>query len=381
VIDALTTPEDLPELAVPTSDGERRVRYRGESELRPERLEIVDDQTRAEDALKAMREGTWLVYRGHEAGLRQLYSALSRRVETKKRRQAGLAPSELFHRERAARQDRHRVLSRLCVELDADYALRLERAGDVREACRAAWGASDQPLLVSYRLLLGATGAYEWQRRGVPIRALGGRVFPRYGVFSPSRPSYVELVAEAPPPAGLCVFDIGTGTGVLGLLAAKTGASVVLGTDVDPRAVACARDNVERFSLSATVRVVQADLYPEGRADRLLFNPPWLPGKPRTLLDRSVFDPGSALLERYLAGAREHLTPGGEVWLVLGDLAERLGLRAETEVEERARRHGLALAWTRSKAAGALQGKPDEHDPLDALRREEQVLLRCFVPA
>mgnify|MGYP003352493047 CR=1 FL=1 len=64
------------------------------------------------------------------------------------------------------------------------------------------------------RELLGLNGAHEWRKKGVPVAALGGaHVHAHYGVFSPVRGEYIDLVAQAPLPAGVqtqsLAFDIG----------------------------------------------------------------------------------------------------------------------------------------------------------------------------
>ena len=97
--------------------------------------------------------------------------------------------------------------------------------------------------MASLRELLGLIGAYEWRRKGVEIPALGGdRIHPHYGVFSPVRGEYVDLVAQAPLPAGDTAFDIGVGTGVLSAVLARRGLARVIATDQDARALACARE-------------------------------------------------------------------------------------------------------------------------------------------
>lgn len=74
-------------------------------------------------------------------------------------------------------------------------------------------------------------------QEGVDIPALGGaRIHPHYGVFSPVRGEYVDLVAKAPLPSQALAFDIGTGTGVLAAVLAKRGVKRVVGTDQDARA-------------------------------------------------------------------------------------------------------------------------------------------------
>ena len=124
--------------------------------------------------------------------------------------------------------------------------------------------------------------------RGDP--ALGGdRIHPHYGVFSPVRGEYVDLVAQAPLPAGDTAFDIGVGTGVLSAVLARRGLARVIATDQDARALACARENLERLGLTNRVELVQADLFPPGRAragglqSALAAGPPQLAGRIRGL--------------------------------------------------------------------------------------------------
>ncbi len=113
------------------------------------------------------------------------------------------------------------------------------------------------------RELLGMIGAYEWRRKGVEIPALEARIHPRYGVFSPVRGEYVDLVANEPLPAKTLAFDIGTGTGVLSAVLARRGVRRVVATDMDERALACARDNIARLGYDKQVEVIAADLFPE----------------------------------------------------------------------------------------------------------------------
>jgi SAM-dependent methyltransferase len=342
-------------------------------------MECVGDQTRADAALERLRAGTPLLYRGDERNARQLLAALQRRVGSRLDR-PGRCAAERFHELRAARRETQRLLARLFVELAPGYRLVLGHASDVAPACVAAWGPSgEQSRLVPLRELLGVVGAFEWQRRGIAVPGLGGRIHPHYGVFAPTRPAYVELLAEAIDPAGRRVFDLGTGTGVLALLAAARGAREVVATDVDPCAVRCARENAERLGLAARVRVELRDLYPEGQADLVLANPPWIPGEPHTPLERAVYDPDDAFLEGFLAGLAAHLGPGGSGWLLLSDLPERLGLRPGDFLETRARTHGLEIHTRRDRPPGGRG--PDPRDPLHAERAAERIRLFGLRPA
>jgi methylase of polypeptide subunit release factors len=266
----------------------------------------------------------------------------------------------------------------LLIRLGEDHGIALRRAPDIRLACTEAYGPGDGPSLVALRELLGVIGAHEWRARGIDIPAIGGRIHPHYGVFAPTRSEYVDLVASAPLPAGGAsidaAFDIGTGTGVLAAVLARRGIRRVVATDRDPRALACARENVARLGLAKQVEVVQADLFPEGRAALVVCNPPWVPARPSSPLEHGIYDPESRMLLGFLRALPAHLEPGGEGWLILSDLAEHLGLRSRSELLAAFDAAGLTVV-------GRLDARPthprasDPADPLHAARAAEVTSL------
>jgi len=321
-----------------------------------------------------------------------LLQALARRIDGPPRSGRGEvgAPSspaqasmtERFHRERQARGRRARLLGMLLVPMDPGHQVPLRRAPDVQAACDEAWGPSEAPCVVALRELLGVIGAHEWRKAGVAIPALGnGRIHAHYGVFSPVRGEYLELLGRAPLPRALeaCprAFDIGTGTGVLAALLARRGVPRVIATDLNERALACARDNIGRLGLGATVEVVRADLFPDagvGPAALAVCNPPWVPARPGSALEAAVYDPDSAMLRGFLAGLAARLAPGGEGWLILSDLAEHLGLRSREELLGWIAAAGLqvlARLDTRPVHARARDGA----DPLHRARAAEVTSL------
>lgn len=351
----------------------------------PAELHPVDDWMDADTAWRRMRGGEFLLYTGDYRNAQQLLTAVRRRLSRSLERQARRRPppplAEAFHAERQARLAEHELLSRLVVALDSEYRLELRRAPEVREMCLQVWGEPEAAhTVVSLRELLGMIGATEWRRKGVAVRALGGqRVHPYYGVFAPTRQEYVDLVASAPMPQGVrLAFDIGTGTGVLALLLARRGAERVVATETDPRAVACARENVERLGLADRIEVQPVDLFPEGRADLVVCNPPWVPAEARTPVDRAIFDPEGRFLARFLSGLPEHLGEGGQGWLVLSDLAERLGLRPPGYLEEAFAQAGLRAAWVRQVPPRHPKAY-DKSDPLHEARSREVTRLYCLV--
>jgi len=364
--------------------GERRsALWRSESGWpAPKKVAIADDTMAADTAYRLALDGTALLWRGDFQNARQLVQALARRIDHKgsraRRAKAGKAPAtptEQFHRHRLAQLQRARTLAMLVIPFDADYTIPLRRAPDVKEACLEAWGPSNEPCVASLRELLGLIGAHEWRRKGVPIPALDDRIHPWYGVFSPVRGEYVELVAQAPlPPGAKLAFDIGAGTGVLSSVLARRGLPRVVATDMDERALGCARENVERLGLSKQVEIVKADLFPEGQADVVVCNPPWLPGKPSSAIEYAIYDPDSRMLRGFLGGLKDHLAPGGEGWLILSDLAEHLGLRSREQLLGWIAAAGLAVAGRHDvRPTHAKAFDPD--DPLHAARSAEVTSL------
>ncbi len=359
----------------------RSARWRSESGVAPPKSVVVaDDRMTADAAYRLACEGTAILWRGDFQNARQLLQALARRLERKPRRagrkppKPATSPAEAFHLYRLAQSQRARTLGMLLLPFEADHVIPLRRAPDVRLACTEAYGPDDGPYLASLRELLGLIGAHEWRKKGVEIPALGARIHPHYGVFSPVRGEYVGLVAEAPLPSRALAFDIGTGTGVLAAVLARRGVARVVATDQDPRALECARENMQGLGLGAQVEVVQADLFPAGRAPLVVCNPPWLPARPSSPLEHAVYDPESRMLRGFLAGLAAHLEPGGEGWLVLSDLAEHLGLRPRAELLAAIDAAGLIVV-DRMDVRPHHPRAADETDPLHAARAAELTSL------
>ncbi|MFE7272114.1 methyltransferase [Streptomyces sp. NPDC057623] len=346
----------------------------------PGRVVGADDRTTAATAHRLACEGTALLWRGDFHNARRLLKAMGRRIDRKPPLR-GDSPADAFHLHRRARGHRARVLGRLLVLLADDYGLDLRRAPDVRQACTEAYGPPSGPMAVSLTELLGVTGAHQWRTKGVEVPALGARVHPHYGVFSPVRGEYVDLVAQAPLPAPTdrragrrTAFDLGSGTGVLAAVLARRGIDHVVATDISPRALACARDNVRRLDLTGRVDIVGPRLFPDGRADLVVCNPPWIPARPTSAVEQGVYDPGGGMLRDFLAGLAARLEPGGEGWLILSDLAEHLGLRTRGELLAGIEAAGLRVL-DRTDTRPRHPRARDTADPLHAARAAEVTSL------
>ncbi|GGZ87171.1 methyltransferase [Streptomyces bluensis] len=346
----------------------------------PQRTVVADDRMKANDAYRQACEGTALLWQGDFHNARRLLQAMGRRIDRKQPRPS-TSPSESFHLHRRSSSHRARVLGRLLVLLDEDYTLGLRRAPDVRQACLEAYGPPKGPIAVSLRELLGVIGAHQWRLKGVDVPALGTRIHPHYGVFSPVRGEYVNLVAHTPlppatrhSPATSTAFDLGTGTGVLAAVLAHRGINRVVATDSSPRALACARENVHRLALTDRIDVSGPDLFPEGRADLIVCNPPWLPARPTGSVEQGVYDPDSTMLRGCLAGLSAHLRPGGEGWLILSDLAEHLGLRTRQQLLDAIQAAHLSVVEKIDTKPRHPRSK-DTTDPLHTARSAETTSL------
>lgn len=343
----------------------------------PRRVVLADDRMPADEAFRLAAEGTALLWRGDFNNARQLLQAMARRLDRRRKNVEpgkGVSPED-FHRYRLGRAQRARILGMLLLPFEAGFRIPLRRAPDVSAACKEAYGEEGGDFVATLRELLGVIGAHEWRRKGVPVTALGTRIHPHYGVFSPVRGEYVDLVASAPLPEHCrLAFDIGTGTGVLAAVLARRGLERVVATDTDARAMACATDNIQRLGLAARVEVVKADLFPPGQARLVVCNPPWLPGRAATALENAVYDPDGRMLRGFLAGLSAHLAPGGEGWLILSDLAEHLGLRSRGELLASYAAAGLEVAG-RLEAAPIHGRASDPGDPLHAARCRETTSL------
>jgi release factor glutamine methyltransferase len=160
------------------------------------------------------------------------------------------------------------------------------------------------------------------------------------GVFAPHLTQSAALYAEwLPYPVGGSFCEIGSGTGYLSVLAALHGCAEVTATDLNPVAVENSRRNAERHGVADRVEVHCGDLFSaipgDRRFDVIFWNSNFIetdqPAPAEDPLHPALFDEGYRAHEGYLAGARAHLNPGGQLLLGFTDLgnAERLAELAE----------------------------------------------------
>jgi methylase of polypeptide subunit release factors len=182
-------------------------------------------------------------------------------------------------------------------------------------------------------------------------------VFPT--VFRPRNKAGCLSAVKARP--GDAVLDIGTGTGLIGLLTAKQGARRVVATDINPAACRNARHNARRLGFEGIFDVREVSLeHPEAfaviapgeRFDLIVTDPPFRNFRPKKMREYALGDFNYDLLKSILAGAREHLTESGRLLLFQGyregisltfELAGENGLQARILCPQATREELLAM--------------------------------------
>lgn len=346
----------------------------------PKNIRIADDTTSAKEAYKLVCEGTAFLYKGDFQNAKQMLQAITRKFDIKP-----IQPAEnltqAFHQHRARQIQRANIANKILIELNHG-SCDLKRAPNTKDAVAGALIINAKvdkvpaKLVLSLRELLGMVGAHEWRKKGVYIDALSANIHAHYGVYSPVRGEYLELINNAPLNNFKTAFDIGTGTGVIAAILVNRGIKKVIATDNNIRALNCASENIAQLGLKEYIEVEQANLFPSGfkKADLIVCNPPWLPAKANAPIEHAIYDPNSQMLKSFLAGVKAHLNEDGEAWLVMSDLAEHLGLRSTEDLQKWITEAGLTVV-EKLDIAPKHAKSADQSDPLYAARSKEVTSL------
>ena len=140
------------------------------------------------------------------------------------------------------------------------------------------------------------------------------------------------VMAEVRP--GERVLDMGTGSGVNGILAARNGAAVVA-VDINPVALDAARANAVRNGVDDRITVQHSDVFStvEGRFDVMVFDPPFRWFRPRDLLETAMTDEGYRAMTTFFRQVRQHLTSGARMLIFFGTTGDIGYLRGLIEQE------------------------------------------------
>lgn len=177
------------------------------------------------------------------------------------------------------------------------------------------------------------------QLRPHPISVLGLDLIVMPEVFSPEYGEGSKMLGQCLkgwPRENESVLEIGTGTGILAILAAAHAESVIA-TDICYNASSCARSNINKHGLSGKISVRQGDLFAPietgSKFSLIIFNLPFMETSVSEDEDsdllRAMYDPGHRTLKRFFEEVTKYLSDKGRVLLAFsncGDVAlmERL---------------------------------------------------------
>ena len=120
-------------------------------------------------------------------------------------------------------------------------------------------------------------------------------------------------------PKGSTVLDMGTGSGILAIFAAKN-AKKVIATDISPEAIENVELNVKLNALSKKIEIRRGNLFKpiSEKFDVILFNPPYFPLKPKTYMEAAwCCGTNYFFLRKFLKNAKKHLNSKGIIQISL----------------------------------------------------------------
>jgi release factor glutamine methyltransferase len=164
------------------------------------------------------------------------------------------------------------------------------------------------------------------KRRNTTVTwAAGFRLTVRPTVFHPryfiTSEFFASIIGQLDL-SGKRVVDVGTGSGILALAAARAGAAKVTAVDINPIAALNAAENARANGLGKSIMAVCSNLLsalaPRAQFDVIISSPPSFPGEPRDLADRAWHaGPNYRDVASFFDQARARLVPGGRVYILL----------------------------------------------------------------
>ncbi|MFE2752611.1 methyltransferase [Actinosynnema sp. NPDC059335] len=200
------------------------------------------------------------------------------------------------------------------------------------------------------------------------LMGLDWTVLPEVWPPDPATESFTSALPFGP---GTRFLEIGCGAGVTSVVAARSGCARVVAADINPAAVANTELNAKAHDVAGAVEARTSDLFgdlgPADVFDLVVSNPPLVRARENRTYDRpierSVFDPGYALHQRFFHEVKPHLADGARVYMntsdTMGDpksivaLAGRMGFAVRKHRSNRIEIPGALIGWTPAIADAA----------------------------
>lgn len=123
---------------------------------------------------------------------------------------------------------------------------------------------------------------------------------------------------------GKRVLDVGCGSGVISSMIAASGASLVIGTDINPNAIKNCHINAQKLKVENISRFYTGDLFQplvgkEGSFDIIFANLPFADAVPADILESAFFDPELRSIKQFITQLQDWLADDGKAYVCLSD--------------------------------------------------------------
>jgi len=314
-----------------------------------------DGGTEISYAVEALIEGYYvLVLDFFSSGLKIL-SSLKRELQTNE--------DTSYQKQREARERFQKISNRLLLEVD-------QHRLSVKKAPRIGWFKILYPELETFLLpfpqVQGLNSSWQWYKKGSYIPVLHKKIYPWYATYFPTRYEHLDLFEDYLKQYHgdkTSAIDVGVGSGVLSMQLLKNGFKNIIATDSNPNAILGMSHYISK-KLLKNVDLYHGDLFAgyEGKANLIVFNPPWMPLKREVKgIDKAMYY-DEQLFPRFFEQAAAHLAENGKLIMIFSNLAEISQAANKHPIKEElthGKRYRKELLLTQSVAMGSAKTKRD----------------------
>lgn len=192
---------------------------------------------------------------------------------------------------------------------------------------------------ISFPDFLGLNGAWQWFSKGICFPDLPFKIHPFYGTYFPTRFEHLQLFDDWLSKNSEFFnksIDIGTGCGVLSFYMLKHNINDISATDINPNALYSVKGDLFANGCSENIQLKSGsffggdnDLY-----DLVVFNPPWIPGKTNTIIDRGIYY-DNYMWDDFFNNITKHMSGGSRLLIIFSNFAVVAGVCDNHPVKDR----------------------------------------------
>lgn len=176
-----------------------------------------------------------------------------------------------------------------------------------------------QPVVLRFWLKPRTRKLVRTRVQGMTLEVFPGVFHPRYFGSSSILAKFIGSI----PLREKSFLEVGCGTGIVALCAARAGATVTA-VDINPEAVRCTMANAVRNGLSIDVRISDVfSVIGKTRFDVIAWNPPFLPGTASSSAEAAFYGGNDfEVIRKFAKEVKPHLNQNGVAYTILsGDIA------------------------------------------------------------